>query len=282
MVNQCIKSSYLKIAPILPNALRLKVRLLRNNRIITKILGPQFEINLNSIEIDITYDCNLKCFNCNRACSLVPSKEAMSVKQIQKFVDESIKINRKWRKINIMGGEPTLHPNIFEIVDLFLSYKRRFSPQTDLVIVTNNFGTKVNDVLSKLPEGIRIRNGNMKSRVQKFKSFHLAPADFRKYRNVDYINGCSIPWLCGMALTLYGYYPCAQAAAIDRVFGFNLGEKTLPLNANVLREKLQIFCKYCGHFKIGENQIAIKNEVSPSWERACEKYRIKKPSLSLY
>jgi len=44
----------------------------------------------------------------------------MSVEQIQKFINESVDNNVKWERIRVMGGEPTLHPDIFEILNLLL------------------------------------------------------------------------------------------------------------------------------------------------------------------
>ncbi|MDG1550552.1 MAG: glycosyltransferase, partial [Candidatus Poseidoniaceae archaeon] len=40
----------------------------RNRPIMTKILGRQFVRSRSKIEIDLTYECNLKCHGCNRSC----------------------------------------------------------------------------------------------------------------------------------------------------------------------------------------------------------------------
>jgi sulfatase maturation enzyme AslB (radical SAM superfamily) len=61
----------------------------------TLILGSLFTTNHQLIEINITFDCNLKCLYCNRSCSQAPSEDYMSVEQIEKFIIASRKKNRK-------------------------------------------------------------------------------------------------------------------------------------------------------------------------------------------
>jgi MoaA/NifB/PqqE/SkfB family radical SAM enzyme len=73
--------------------------------------------NLNQIEIDITYECNLKCINCNRSSTQAPIKEGMTLEQIENFVRESVELNKKWKLINLLGGEPSIHKDFLEIVN---------------------------------------------------------------------------------------------------------------------------------------------------------------------
>jgi hypothetical protein len=262
--------------------LKSRGRLLRKRKFVTKILGYQFDFNLNRIEIDITYDCELKCLNCNRACNLFPSKEAISINQINKFIKESIRLDKKWEIIRVAGGEPTLHPDFAEIVDALVSYKESFSPETTLQVVTSNFGSKVDSVLSLLPKSFQVSSSNKESVIQEFRSFTLAPLDSKEYLDTEYRNGCGTIWFDGIALTPYGYYPCGPGAAVDRIFGFDIGEKELPADINVLREKMQILCKFCGSFKINRKKKTATQEFSKSWKEACKNYNLKKPSLSCY
>lgn len=81
-----------------------------------------------SVEIDITYKCNLKCLNCNRSCTQAPSKIEMPVADIEAFIDQSVKKNIVWKRIRILGGEPTLHSRIFDIIGLLSAYQRDFNP----------------------------------------------------------------------------------------------------------------------------------------------------------
>ena len=45
----------------------------------------------NTIEIEITTDYNLKCFNCDRSCRPALSEEYMTVEQIKLFLEESFR-----------------------------------------------------------------------------------------------------------------------------------------------------------------------------------------------
>jgi len=95
-----IKNKY--ISKILTNSNYTPNSVIKNNR-------RDFIPNENNIEIDILYKCNLKCESCNRSSAQVDSEDYISIKQINKFITESIKLDKKWNLINILGGEPTLH-----------------------------------------------------------------------------------------------------------------------------------------------------------------------------
>ena len=262
--------------------IRDELRFIRVQRPITNISGPLYKQNHYKIEIDITYKCNLKCMNCNRSCRQAASEECMSVEQIEKFIKESKEQKRKWEQITIAGGEPTLHPNIFDIIQLLLSYKKNFSPNTRLEFVTNGYGYEVNSVLSKIPSEVVIRNTKKQPIPFCFYPFNTAPIDVGKYKYADYSNGCSVVQICGVGLTRYGYYTSSVAGGIDRVCGFNIGRKSLPSLDDSMVDQRKILCRYCGHFKEFINEITKEEKISLSWEKAYENYQNKKPYLSLY
>ena len=259
---------------------RRTYRFVRIQKPITKLFGPNYARSRKFIEIDITYRCNLKCINCDRSCRQAPSNEQMTVEQIHKFVKESIGNNVKWERIRVMGGEPTLHPNIFEILNLMLEYKKNRSPDTCIQLVTNGSGKMVKGILSKVPKEIEIENSSKESKVLPFYPFNMAPKDSIMYRYADYSSGCRITSVDGVALTLYGYYPCAAAGGIDRIFGFDYGKKKLPSYDDSMTDQLEVFCKLCGHFRAAKR--TNKAVMSPTWKIAYENYNKRKPKLSLY
>jgi len=107
-----------------------------------------------------------------------------------------------------------------------LSYKKDFSPKTKIVLNSSGFGTKVKNILYKIPKGIIIWSSQKESPLQKkFQSFNVAPIDIPKYKSINYSNGCRTTQSCGISLNRYGYYPCGAGGGIDRVFGFNIGKK---------------------------------------------------------
>lgn len=253
---------------------------IRLQKPITKILGPRYTRSRKRIEIDINYLCNLKCANCNRSCSQAPSSDRMTVRQIQKFIAESKKNKIQWERIRILGGEPTLHPDIFEIVSELLVYKRENSTNTQVVLITNGYGKKVNEILKKIPQEVEIDNTGKTSSESFFEPFNLAPKDDIKYKYADYTNGCWHCAGCGMGLTPYGYYMCAVAGGIDRMLGFNQGRKKLPEIEDDMEDLLNLFCKYCGHFKY--SKPTKEQKISISWIKAYKKYNEKKPKMIYY
>jgi len=69
----------------------------------------------------ITNDCNLNCpicFTYNRQ----DKKYYKSIEDIKKIIENILKRCENIEIINITGGEPTLHPDFFEILALFRSY----------------------------------------------------------------------------------------------------------------------------------------------------------------
>ena len=116
---------------------------LRVSRRATSILGLQYRRAKRIIELDITYTCNLTCSNCNRSCGQAPTGNHMTIEQIERFIQESISKNIKWRRINLLGGEPTLHPDFSKILDALVAYRDAYSPRTRIGVATNGCGKKV-------------------------------------------------------------------------------------------------------------------------------------------
>ena len=269
----------------------ITTREIRNGRI-------DFLPNLDQIEIDITYDCNLKCKSCNRSCTQAPSKDDyMTVEQIKKFIEESIELNKKWKLINILGGEPTLHPDFLEIVRLiYEEYILKFSPDTILQITSNGYSQESRELLKKLPavKNIVIDKHSFKqsNKVTYFTQFNIAPIDTDEYKDSDFSNGCWVTSYCGIGLNKYGYYPCGVAGAMDRVMGYDIGIKSLKeVTVDRLKELLDVFCRYCGNFvdyasNLGdfiprcEKKPFTKPIITESWVEIYRNYHKRKPKLT--
>jgi hypothetical protein len=234
-----------------------------------------------NIEIELTTACNLHCFNCNRSCAQAPSNEELSLCQISAFITQSIKLRWAWNRISILGGEPMLHSHLNEVFLQFRRYKH-YRKSCVFHFLTNGLIKP-----SAVPNWITVINSNKTSRTQQFAAYNSAPID----RGIsDCSKGCWIPYNCGIGFSRYGFYPCGAGASIDRVFGFDVGKKTLEgITMNTLASQFSLLCKHCGHF--GEMLIdgniinrIITTEVvcSKSWIDAYKNYRVKKPVLRLY
>lgn len=277
------KSILRKIAyPFIPIWMRQKLRFLVTQKPFAKILGPLYQQSHYRIEIDTIYACNLSCPNCDRSCDEVSSDERMSLEQIEKFISESIQQGRRWERISLLGGEPTLHPDLLGMIEVLLSYKKTFYPPVCIQVVTNGNGAHVKEVLKQLPPEVKVHNTLKTPAGQPFYPAHLAPVDLLCYRFADYTNGCDNVELCGLGLTPYGYYTSAVGGNIDRIFGFDVGRKTLPEASDSMLDQRSLLCQYCGYFKKDEFEITARPRVSVTWQKAYQRYRAEKPRLSRY
>lgn len=273
----------------------------RKNEIISEVLSkPEkspsdvvrgrktFLPNLNQIEIDITYECNLKCINCNRSSTQAPTQKGMPIEQIREFVQESITLNKKWKLINLLGGEPSIHKDFLGIVNLILKdYIIPHSPETILQVTSNGYGDLVQERLSNLPKhkNLIIDYASFKDEriVPYFTPFNDAPIDKPDGSNQEYHKGCWVTSYCGIGLNQKGYYACGVAGGIDRVFNLNRGVQSLKEVNESIAQQLETFCRFCGNFSDYEKNFGnfiprhekaaiTKPITSESWRRAYKNY----------
>lgn len=240
---------------------------------VTRLFGYQYQVASDLIEIDLTYLCNLHCNNCNRSSAQAPEDVHISLDTIRQFVDDSLSSKRRWARIRLLGGEPTLHPDFQLILEELMRYQIQF-PETSIQVVTNGYGRKVQTILGALPKSIYIENSSKIGELQpSFGPFNLAPQDSFAYKGADYKNGCSIVSTCGMGLTPQGYYPCAVAGGIDRVLGLRKGRYKLPTTDDEMRDLMDISCRLCGRFRDGHyvpeklRSPLLTQKTSKSWQK---------------
>lgn len=110
--------------------------------------GRSDYINLNGLEecwLHITDNCNLKCTHCLFSCS-PELKTTLDFKDIEKIVEQTYSLGS--RIFYITGGEPFVHKNIKEIIELILGKK-----ETSIVLMTNGILIpKYLDFLKTLPK----------------------------------------------------------------------------------------------------------------------------------
>ncbi|POZ50718.1 radical SAM protein [Methylovulum psychrotolerans] len=258
------------------------LRWLRVQHPITRLLGFQYTVASDLIEIDLTYLCNLRCNNCNRSSAQAPEAVHIELNLVRRFVDDSLAQNRSWTRIRLLGGEPTLHPQFDDIVNELLRYKAHYSG-VRIQVVSNGFGHKVQATLQSLPSSIEVENSGKTEVVQPgFGPFNLAPQDSFAYAQADFRNGCEIASTCGVGLTPQGYYPCALAGGIDRVLGLKRGRTTLPDPDDEMRDLMAIACRLCGRFRDG-HFVPIKlrpqlmdQKTSPTWQHIYSEWHKRK------
>ncbi len=248
--------------------------------------GPPYRPSHNSIIIDITTLCNRNCIDCNRSVGQdqAMSKEHMSLAQINRFVEQSVAGSRHWERIDIEGGEPTLHPDFFAILARLLEYRREHSPGTNIRVLTNGYGDKVNKVIEQLSGlGVDVYNSRKTSAVQEGHcAFNKAPCDLEQFAHEDFSQGCHLPAAYGLGLTRGGYYPHPVCGGIDRVFGFDIGRKELPDISDPMTEHFERLCRYCGFYlfsrqiRSSQEQLSMseteRGQKTESWYEAYREY----------
>ena len=274
------------------------------------ILKPNspFKSHPHRCIIDITTACDLNCVDCNRSCGYnqASSNEYISLDRIQQFISESIDQKRLWyglakpkrpfqnrvwvrhgdpaaEGIRIEGGEPTLHPQFFAILELLLEYKKKHEPLTNIIVCSNGHSEKTRRILEKIPAEIKIVNSGKQSKAgQSHCAFNMAPIDDEAYQDHDFFCGCWLPLYYGFGLTKDGYYPHPICGNIDRVFGFNIGLKEMPPMGYSWEQHYKKLCPYCGHYSkypppsaLRPRKIVDKDRgrMSASWQKAYAEYK---------
>ena len=225
----------------------------------------------------------MKCNNCHQLCDVAQSpKDDMTIKQVEFFLLETITLDKKWERIRITGGEPTLHPHVLLIADLLLQYKYEYNPNVELGFTTNGIGKLATKVLKELPEEYKVTNTR-----KDLNSIYKFVATLNSDISIDPINptevGCDRILLhknCSRFLSTYGFYPCPIASAFDRVLGKDIGIKSLKdcTRENYIRQ-LQVFCGSCGY----QNMVKSRQKIiSNGWNRYIKAYSNSIPILNRY
>ena len=100
----------------------------------------------NTLQVFITNRCNLKCNGCF-ARKVMVNNQDISLEEYQIVIKKFLKKGGK--QINLLGGEPLLHPNLKEILDLNKKNKIKTT------IYTN--GYFINKYTKKYFKGIKLR-----------------------------------------------------------------------------------------------------------------------------
>ena len=165
-----------------------------------------------NFELNVTLQCNLACPNCNRLCHLKPAwaeDSDMSVAMVERFVDNLRTGPVKAKRVKVAGGEPLLHPELAQIIDVLLAGVR--DGVIDKIKIDSN-GTL--DRPAVIPNPALSWSGRKPSR-----KVHLptlwSPTDL----GLPLTYPCTMPRKCGISLDKYGYLPCSMAISIVHTLG---------------------------------------------------------------
>jgi len=228
------------------------------------------------IELEITLRCNLACPTCNRHCNAYGdlSDSDMTLDQIRRFVRDVQTSGRRYEYIAALGGEPTLHPQFAEVMEILHEGLVAKGYAQRLRIISNGVLPIPESVLDLCPEVVT-SDHETKPHYEAF----IAPKDTGQERAL-----CSVLRNCGISLSAYGYAPCGPGAAIARLFGLKgFMRKSLPANPGEFGD-LEPLCELCQRGAKSPPMLPMgaKATFSESYQTALEAYNAAPPQYDRY
>jgi len=258
------------------------------------MLNQLYEVAMKakSIEIDLVDYCNMTCLNCVRGCNLKGEslkRGRLTLSNIGVFIHQSIALGIRWKYIKVVGGEPTLNPQVSSIVKLLREqYVDRFNPATLLYFYSNGV-VKTPELTEEIKRYVSLyvdwymydnkqlyKSADQREYPQHY-SVYVKPSDVgRNYEEVA--SKCDIPWLCGMGMSSRGFGICCNASNFMRIFDEQSEIRTLQdlLNRDKWIAQAKKYCSVCGiPFRI------YKNVASKFWIDTFKERKIDAGELSL-
>lgn len=226
---------------------------------------------LTWLEIELTYRCTLRCHNCNRLVNILPGSHAedLTCDRIMALIRDSEACGYPWERWWLVGGEPTLHPELMTILRMISAYRdRRGPPFFQIGLATNGFTSQSRRIAAEVKRvfpHVDILDSKKTGPINpNFVAVCLAATD-RGFAGDHVYDGCPISWHCGIAMNYRGFYPCAVSAAIDRIWDFQAYITRLEdITETRMKELWQVYCKVCGFY--GEVKTeGSKTLVSRVW-----------------
>jgi len=236
-------------------------------------IEPDCVPKTNAAEWHITYRCDLACTNCNRLCFLPPTTPDMTLEDARDFVRQAKDLN--WSpELAILGGEPTLHRDLFEL----LAIANELSPGR-VTIWSNGFRADARRQLDRIrSEGLaQICEGTLKpsgSIIHPQNDFFIAPMDFNVPERTPCFLHCRSG--CGVSVDSGGYTLCPLGGAIDSVLDTKLRTRRLAdlFDPVFAQYQTRAMCRLCGHelhidsLRISQSQVLHGSLMSPTWQQA--------------
>jgi len=220
------------------------IRLQMPNEINGLYARPKFRIDL-----DVTTKCNLSCNNCNKLSNFKSTWATMTDESIDTFISN---VKDKDIQVKIVGGEPTLLPNLDDII------LKLHKANINMILLTNGiikYSPPIDIAIEDSAKYPGIRPG--------FHTTMVAPIDQPEFEGIDYSLGCTQLYDCGMGYKDDKFYACGVGAHLNKLLPINdYGRDTLE-EAYLDKEFLSNICKYCGLFK----KLGFHNRDKTKWER---------------
>lgn len=217
-----------------------------------------------SLELQIILACNWSCTGCDalsqfHGVSFV-KRGTMTVAQVQHFVDEMRQANAYFGRIRIMGGEPSLHPKLTEIVHLLHTALVQDGHVGQLELITNGSHPEKLTAIRSLVK-VRVSDENDKQKHHVATLVHTPESLGYQGKR------CSSPEHCGWSLSCYGFAPCSAGAGLMRLWDMvsQYGLTSLPQQKGTEANwpELQRLCDLCYHGLRDEHKIKCGTGQQP-------------------
>lgn len=252
-------------------------------------------------ELHLTLNCTLSCVNCNRASFLRdPHTPDMAVEDVVEFLRQCRDLYW-YPAIILIGGEPTMHPDFYEICRLSREFANEGADKNlgypemglqGLVQLWSNRFTKDAREKCEVVEreysvSVVYETTKERSLVLSVDDIFVSPADMGLGLRPHCWQHSSE--ICGISVDGGGYSLCATGGMVDGVL--DLGARTKVL-ANLFdegwaAEHTAKLCEHCGNClsSIGIPDVVTQEEwremvessekwrgmyVSPTWKKAYE------------
>lgn len=117
-----------------------KMSLIKENFTPAEYLFPNIEKELNFVWLELTEACNLKCVHCYDGDEhKINASENLTFKQWKNILKQLKEVNCK--KVEFIGGEPTVYPHFFELLQYSVSIGLSVEIYTNLQLFTNDLVT---------------------------------------------------------------------------------------------------------------------------------------------
>jgi hypothetical protein len=236
----------------------------------------QYLPTLKTIELCLTYRCNVKCANCSNLCTQAPAKGDLTPQQVQEFIEDNKKCGHTWEQITLHGGEPVLNPWIYDIIRILVKY--RSETGCKLWLLSNNSNKKIREDITRIslrydiPLGISDKVGTNKD-ANGYEIEYIPVNESPTDLNEPYSLGCFQSSSCGVCYNYLGYFPCSPMAAAARVFYYEpIGSSISSLTKEKCEEYFSIHCKHCG-FALPNRRRVVEQVNTTTWETKFKMYK---------
>lgn len=198
-----------------------------------------------NIQIEITNHCNKSCLNCSRFCGHHENPYFMS---IDMFIDALASLEGYKGTIGLMGGEPTLHPQFWDLCVLLQDYV----PFERRALWTN--GAKWDDHEKIIRETFPLKHIVYNAHDYEYKGQHqpilIASKEIvgdEKLRK-RMIDKCWVQDRWSPSINKNGAYFCEIAASIGMLFdikGWDLTKEWWNKKPSEFQDQIDIFCSKC-------------------------------------